>query len=106
MARVWDRIVGLFAVLALASCSGVGDAPAATTRNRGPAELAVVAPVVTCAALTGTDMTAIGGAGSRITEASETTSDGIGVCSVKGTLAPAVNFHVLLPHSPPQPTCR
>lgn len=97
MARVWDRIVGLFAVLALASCSGVGDAPAATTRNRGPAELAVVAPVVTCAALTGTDMTAIGGAGSRITEASETTSDGIGVCSVKGTLAPAVNFHVLLP---------
>lgn len=105
MARVWDRIVssfggllaGLAAAMVLASCSGMGEAPAATTRNRGPADLAAVSPVVTCGSLTGTDMTAIGGAGSRIATAEETTSDGIAVCAVKGTLAPAVNFQVLLP---------
>ncbi|MFD1795544.1 tannase/feruloyl esterase family alpha/beta hydrolase [Paracoccus aurantiacus] len=42
-------------------------------------------------------MTAIGGAGSTITAATETTSDGIAVCNVTGTLAPQVNFQVVLP---------
>ena len=61
------------------------------------AALDVVRPVASCASLTGTDMVAIGGAGSEITAAEETTSDGIAVCSVTGTLAPEVNFQVLLP---------
>ncbi|TCM19768.1 feruloyl esterase [Novosphingobium sp. PhB165] len=95
---IWNRVTAFVAVLALAACSGVADSPAATnSQNQGPANLAAISPVVTCASLTGTDMTAIGGPGSKITQASETTSDGIGVCSVRGTLAPAVNFQVLLP---------
>lgn len=61
------------------------------------AVLDVVKPAVTCASLTGTDMGAIGGEGSEITGAEETTSDGIPVCSVTGRLAPQVNFQVILP---------
>jgi feruloyl esterase len=61
------------------------------------ADLPVVAPVMACADLAATDLTAIGGDGSAVTAAEETTSDGIAVCSVTGTLAPAVNFQVLLP---------
>lgn len=59
--------------------------------------LPTVAPVATCAEMTAIDLTAIGGAGTTITAATETTSDGIAVCSVTGTLAPQVNFQVLLP---------
>lgn len=59
--------------------------------------LDTVAPVTSCSALTETDMRAIGGEGSAITSAEETTSDGMAVCSVAGTLAPAINFQVLLP---------
>lgn len=62
-----------------------------------PADLPLVAPVMSCADLSGTDLTGIGGKGSTVSEAVETTSDGIAVCSVTGTLAPAVNFQVLLP---------
>ncbi|MBC7739682.1 MAG: tannase/feruloyl esterase family alpha/beta hydrolase, partial [Candidatus Saccharibacteria bacterium] len=61
------------------------------------ADLHPLAPVVACSALTATDLTRIGGAGSTVTAAAETTSDGIAVCSVTGTLAPKVNFQVLLP---------
>lgn len=62
-----------------------------------PADLPFVAPVMSCADLSGTDLPGIGGEGSTVSEAVETTSDGIAVCSVTGTLAPAVNFQVLLP---------
>lgn len=62
-----------------------------------PADLPPVAPVMSCAELARTDLTAIGGEGSTVTEAVETTSGGISVCSVRGTLAPKVNFQVLLP---------
>lgn len=63
----------------------------------GPADLPVVKSASSCASLSGADLTTIGGADSMITEAAETTSGGIKVCSVKGTLAPAINFQVLLP---------
>ena len=67
----------------------------------GPAlaqyDLQPVAPVVACSDLTATDLTPIGGAGSIVTAVTETTSDGIAVCSVTGLLAPQVNFQVLLP---------
>jgi feruloyl esterase len=42
-------------------------------------------------------VTAIGGAGSRITAAAEGSHDGIAMCIVEGTLAPAIGFKVLLP---------
>jgi feruloyl esterase len=61
------------------------------------ADLPVVPPVTACAALVDVPMAGIGGPGSRVTAAEETTSDGIPVCSVTGTLAPEVNFQVLLP---------
>lgn len=61
------------------------------------AVLPVVTPAATCASLTGTDLTGIGGTGSAVTGAEETTSDGIAVCSVTGTLAPQITFQVLLP---------
>ena len=63
----------------------------------GPAALPVVPPVIACAALAEVPLDAIGGAESRITDARETTSDGIPVCAVAGTLAPAVGFQILLP---------
>lgn len=61
------------------------------------AALPVVAPVMSCAGLLETDLTPIGGDGSAITAAEETTSDGIPVCLVTGKLAPEINFQVLLP---------
>ena len=67
----------------------------------GPAlaqsDLQPVAPVVACSDLTAIDLTGIGGAGSAVSAAQETTSDGIAVCSVTGSLAPQLNFQVLLP---------
>lgn len=67
--------------------------PAATA----PAELGIVTPATDCATLAETDMTAIGGEGSRIDAASETESGGVPVCSVEGTLTPEIRFQVLLP---------
>ncbi|MGB8602715.1 MAG: tannase/feruloyl esterase family alpha/beta hydrolase [Rhizomicrobium sp.] len=61
------------------------------------AALAIVAPVTQCADLVKTDLTAIGGAGSKVTSASETTRQGVAVCAVEGMLAPAVGFKVYLP---------
>lgn len=73
-------------------------APTTTLGAAGPAALDVVKPIVaSCAALADVNLTAIGGEGSKITEAADTTSGGIKVCSVKGTLSPAINFQVLLP---------
>ncbi len=61
------------------------------------ADLAVVAPVKACAELTGVDITAIGGAGSAVKSATETTNNGVAVCAVEGNLAPTIGFRVLLP---------
>ncbi|WP_372168521.1 tannase/feruloyl esterase family alpha/beta hydrolase [Xanthomonas axonopodis] len=76
------------------------DAPTASTDRpgAGPAALGVVAAKAACADLAGFDLTAIGGAGSRITAAVETTNRaGTTVCAVEGTLAPAITFAVQLP---------
>ncbi|WP_106477999.1 tannase/feruloyl esterase family alpha/beta hydrolase [Phytohalomonas tamaricis] len=62
-----------------------------------PETLNVVNPTASCASLADVDLTQIGGEGSAVTSATETTSDGISVCSVEGTLAPEINFQVLLP---------
>lgn len=55
------------------------------------------APVMSCSALTQTDLTTIGGAGSRVSSASEVTENGTSVCQVAGVLAPQIQFQVSLP---------
>ena len=57
----------------------------------------MVRPAASCASLNGTDLSAIGGTGSTVTTAEETTSGGIAVCSVTGRLMPQIHFQVLLP---------
>jgi len=60
-------------------------------------QMDIVYPITSCDSLMQVDMTDIGGAGSKITAAQETTTFGISLCTVNGTLAPAVNFQVTLP---------
>ena len=62
-----------------------------------PQSLEVVAPVKACGDLLSLDLTQVAGAGSAVATAAETTSDGIAVCNVEGTLAPAIAFQVILP---------
>lgn len=63
-----------------------------------PATFDAIAPVVSCADLASFDLTGIGGSGSKITAAIETTNPrGAAVCAVEGTLAPAITFAVQLP---------
>ncbi|WP_207950800.1 tannase/feruloyl esterase family alpha/beta hydrolase [Marinobacter sp. JSM 1782161] len=86
--RRWPAIIGLLGLL-----FGVSAAQAST----GPADLARVKPAVACTSLINTDLVDIGGKGSRVTAAVDTTNDGVPVCAVSGTLAPAIEFRVLLP---------
>lgn len=84
------RLIPLVAVLLIA---GLGSSSPA----RAAEDLAPMAAATPCAGLAAVDLATIGGAGSSVTSAEETTSDGIAVCSVTGTLAPEINFQVLLP---------
>ena len=60
--------------------------------------LPIVAARANCANLAKLDVTRIGGGGSRIDRATEIVGDaGAAVCSVTGTLAPAISFRVDLP---------
>ncbi len=70
---------------------------AASQEAGTPLELAVVKPIQHCTDLSALDLESIGGKGSSVTGASETTSGGIAVCSVTAHLAPAINLQVLLP---------
>jgi len=54
-------------------------------------------PVTDCASLAGVDLVAIGGPGSAVDEAVESTERGYAACHVRGTLAPSVGFEVVLP---------
>ncbi|WP_176084216.1 tannase/feruloyl esterase family alpha/beta hydrolase [Martelella sp. HB161492] len=65
--------------------------------HAAPADLTAIPAAVPCSALLKADLSAIGGSGSKVNSAEETTSDGIAVCNVKGALAPKINFQVLLP---------
>lgn len=62
-----------------------------------PSSLPVVPPVIGCAALANTDLADVGGAGSRITHATEANQAGVGVCVVEGVLSPSIEFRVSLP---------
>ena len=98
--------VGLAALLALAlpgcsqqpQTSAASASTAAVQQHTGVAALDVVRPTTTCAALATVDLSTIGGAGSKVTTAMETTNAaGQPVCAVEGTLAPAITFAVQLP---------
>lgn len=71
--------------------------PILAQQAASPSTLAVITPAETCQALSKIDLAAIGGIGSKVTEATETTSGGLPVCSVKALLAPAINVQILLP---------
>ncbi|KPY74943.1 Feruloyl esterase, partial [Pseudomonas syringae pv. syringae] len=51
------------------------------------ARLAVVKPVSSCAALSSVDLSDLGGQGNRVLAASESTRDGVAVCTVEARLA-------------------
>lgn len=93
----------LASLLSWSACAHTSNTPAVaegagTPTATRPTGLAIVHPVTACADLAGFDLTAIGGAGSRITIAAETSSKaGAAVCAVEGTLAPAITFAVQLP---------
>lgn len=95
------RLAASLGIALLAACSGPVKIPPVVTAAGTPAALAIVQPVKACAALTSLDLSAIGGAGSRIVSAIEAMVDVNGkpvkFCTVEGTLAPAVGFRVRLP---------
>ncbi|MDG2533006.1 tannase/feruloyl esterase family alpha/beta hydrolase [Sphingomonas sp. HITSZ_GF] len=104
--RVPRRV--LLAALALALPAGlllsspdaaVGQGTRAVRPGAGaPAALGVVLPKASCGDLAKLDVTALGGAGSRIEKAEETMSEqGQPICAVDGTLAPSITFRVELP---------
>ena len=83
----------------LYACGSSGGGSTTTTTT--PTTLAIVKPVASCASLANVDLTDVGGAGSTITSAAETTvtinGTAVNFCTIQGTLAPAVGFMVRLP---------
>lgn len=61
------------------------------------AEPDAVNPAVACDSLQSVDLTAIGGAGSRVISAKPVTANHNQWCQVGGILAPEIGFRVLLP---------
>ncbi|BFM07917.1 tannase/feruloyl esterase family alpha/beta hydrolase [Halioxenophilus aromaticivorans] len=61
--------------------------------------LTVTTPVTSCANLTFLNLETIGGPGSKVNSATEEEHNGVPVCTVEGTLAPAINFKTLLPQT-------
>ncbi|WP_439839422.1 tannase/feruloyl esterase family alpha/beta hydrolase [Aeromonas caviae] len=96
---------GLWALLGLILALGIQDyvqpstvPTAPVSSSATPATLSAVAPVVACASLADIDLTTIGGTGSKIITAIETTNRrGAAICAVEGTLAPAITFAVQFP---------
>ncbi|MEA5124054.1 tannase/feruloyl esterase family alpha/beta hydrolase [Xanthomonas floridensis] len=94
-------VVALFGC-GLQGCARTHEASIAAVTATGPqaqsTALAVVKPVMACADLGRFDLSAIAGAGSKITAAVETTNQaGQSICAVEGTLLPAIDFAVQLP---------
>ncbi|WP_299538359.1 tannase/feruloyl esterase family alpha/beta hydrolase [uncultured Herbaspirillum sp.] len=82
-------LIGLLASLLPLSSRAAGE---------GLQPLAAVAPKSSCAALTAFDLVPIGGPGSRVTAAVQTTNrNGQAVCAVEATLAPAITVALQLP---------
>lgn len=79
--------------LLLAGCAH-SSAPDARTAT---APVATIPAASSCASLTAVDLTDIGGPGSRVTSATQSTSNGIVSCTVEATLAPSIGLRVQLP---------
>lgn len=92
---LWGGAIAALLSLAIVACSDNDTAAAQSTA------LAIVKPIAACSSLASTDLTAIGGVGSSISSATESSVaiNGVNVkfCTVEGTLAPAVGFRVRLP---------
>ena len=69
-------------------------APALAATNPNPPAFK---PAKACGALKSVDLTAIGGAGSKVDAATEAKDGPIAICAIEGTLAPAVKFKLELP---------
>jgi len=85
---------GLFLILLVAAiclCLPTGSTQAAVAPPLG-----VVLPVTDCSDLADVDLSAIGGAGSKVASVREVAKGDI-FCEVKGMLKPSINFTVLLP---------
>ncbi|SLM64930.1 MULTISPECIES: tannase/feruloyl esterase family alpha/beta hydrolase [Dickeya] len=74
-------------------------AQAEVGRSQGAAlpSLNVIKATRACSDLTQIDLTRIAGAGSKITQATETSQNGLTYCTVDGVLAPEIGFQVQLP---------
>ncbi|MCQ3014250.1 tannase/feruloyl esterase family alpha/beta hydrolase [Pseudomonas tremae] len=61
------------------------------------ARLPVIKPIMGCSALTRVVLDDIGGHGSSVVSAGESTREGVAVCAVEGRLAPEIGFRLELP---------
>lgn len=94
-AAIATVLLVLAALWAFLSAPAVGQG---SIEANQPPSLPIVAGKANCSDLSKFDVARIGGTGSRITSATETAGvAGAAVCSVTGTLAPAVTFRVDLP---------
>jgi len=95
-ARRWMQalLIGLYGLCGMGSVAMSAEPVSTTTQHT---MLQAVVAKRACADLQATDLTDIGGAGSRITASTSATQNGTSVCAVEGTLAPSIGFKVLLP---------
>jgi hypothetical protein len=59
--------------------------------------LDVTLPITSCSALLDLDLTSIGGAGSKITDAHSVKAENGSQCQIEGNLSPTIGFKVMLP---------
>ena len=93
MARAY--LAALAALLLTASCNTTP--PEAQSVASGGRDLAVTRATATCESLAAVDLTAIGGAGSKVTAAKATQESGVNYCTVDAMLAPTIGLQVRLP---------
>ncbi len=82
----WALALALLPIPTLADAAGPG-----------PAALPLVKPASSCTALKDVDLTDIGGPGSTVTAAAESSNGSAPTCTVEGNLSPTIGFKVTLP---------
>lgn len=82
---------------ALAAMSCLLMSPAQAADKPAPRPTAVVPAGASCADLAKVALADIGGPGSRVTSATEGTSNGAPACTVEATLAPSIGLRLVLP---------
>ncbi len=94
MPRLW-LAAGLLTLSSL--LPAVAQPQAAGAAAPSIAALDVIKPTKSCSDLLSADLSDIGGTGSRVTAARETSNKGVAACTVEGMLAPSTGFQVMLP---------